>query len=890
MRKWWLWIIVIVVLIAGVVVWLKFRKAVIVPLEQRKADAGKVKDEAASVGRTAESMPGADEDYYADMDYGVTKNPAAVYATLKDYLPANATPADAVRAAVIGRNNWVVWTAGNDRLWDVLSVASVGNLDLLKTVSNHPSLKWNRSQRWKWYGLVNEPCYRIKNDGGKPAGRADRFGLYLDERVTDGPCAAPDPFENEQKYPGVKVGARGSRPNFPAGSYYGYATGVVGLRLFPNPAFDAAAEKAWDPERYYTDKSYYNNPKLVKPYRVGMSCGFCHVGPNPTKPPKDPENPQWSELNSNPGAQWFWISRIFMFDQDHQSFVWQLFNTSRPGALDTSLVSSDQINNPRTMNAIYNLHARLLVGKLWGHEELGGGSTNNAQFNDYAPKYIRDGTLLTELYDKPKVVRTTHVLKDGSDAVGALGALNRVYVNIGLDSEEWLLHFFPLIGGASLPLTKISPIEITAMRANSTYWNANEAQTPFVALFFLAASPPDLLQNAPGGPGYLAKDANLIPRGKVVFAERCARCHSSKQPQKVFNDYFKPGCVGPNYMKCWNDYWNYSKTPEYKTAMTQMVNDPTFLQDNFLSMEVRVPSTLLETNLCSPLATNAIRDNIWDNFSSESYKQLPSVGAVTVHDPYSGAARTPAYAMPAGGRGYTRPASLISLWSTAPYLQNNTLGSNKGDDTYHDNGKAKYYNLDRSVPFDDYPDVPGRVAAFEDGITQLLWPEKRAGNIMFQTASGKTGPGWVDRTTERTWLNVMPGYLPPFLAKTLGKYMNKAGNPNRPPQPGLNIGPIPSGTPVNLLTNINLEETDLALKAVAKLTEDLLTLPKNATDEEVTAHFANAKQDLLNVSKCPDFIVNRGHYFGTDFLPASEGEPGLSDDDKKALIAFLRTF
>ncbi len=47
------------------------------------------------------------------------------------------------------------------------------------------------------------------------------------------------------------------------------------------------------------------------------------------------------------------------------------------------------------------------------------------------------------------------MLKDGSDSVGALGALNRVYLNIGLFSEEWLLHFRPLIGGQ-----EISPIKI----------------------------------------------------------------------------------------------------------------------------------------------------------------------------------------------------------------------------------------------------------------------------------------------------------------------------------------------------------------------------------------------------------------------------------------------
>jgi hypothetical protein len=75
------------------------------------------------------------------------------------------------------------------------------------------------------------------------------------------------------------------------GSYYGEPTGIVGLRLFPNPDFDEKAAKEWDIVRYYEDPSYYNRKDLVKPYRVGMSCGFCHVGPNPIKPLADPEHP-----------------------------------------------------------------------------------------------------------------------------------------------------------------------------------------------------------------------------------------------------------------------------------------------------------------------------------------------------------------------------------------------------------------------------------------------------------------------------------------------------------------------------------------------------------------------------------------------------------------------
>ena len=71
-------------------------------------------------------------------------------------------------------------------------------------------------------------------------------------------------------------------------------------------------------------------------------------------------------------------------------------------------------------------------------------------------------------------------------------------------------------------------------------------------------------------------------------------------------------------------------------------------------LKFRVPVTLLRTNACSPLATNAIADNIWDNFSSQTYKELPSVGTITVYNPMTGAPRQ--YQMPGGGRGYTRPA------------------------------------------------------------------------------------------------------------------------------------------------------------------------------------------------------------------------------------------
>jgi hypothetical protein len=848
-KLFWLLLVLVIVVIVGFVICAHLRAKFPQPNTQ--------KDEAMLAGRDGKSMPGADDDYYADMDYGFTKNPEQVRLAVDPYIHG-ISAADAVKAVAIGRNNWVVWTGGNDRLWDKLNASSVGNLDLLKTVSNYGP--YQRDSRWHWYGLVNEPCYK-KNT--QP--RADRWGLILDVRA-ESPDCKPDPFENAQKYPGVAYGARG-KGKLELGSYYGYGTGIVGLRLFPNPDFDEKAQAAWDPVKYYNDPKYYNRADLVKPYRVGMSCGFCHVGPNPSNPPADPENPKWENLNSNPGAQYFWIERIFMFDQDQKSFVWQLFHTSRPGALDTSLVSSDEINNPRTMNAIYSLKARAEIATKWGAEKLAGGGLDNKQFNDYVPP-LSQNTLLTQMWDPAtKTALTTHVLKDGADSVGALGALNRVYLNIGLFSEDWLTHFIPLVGG---PIT--NPIEIQYARKASSYWNANELQTPFTGLFFMVTAKPDLLSVAPGGATYMS-DAALVPRGKEVFAERCARCHSSKLPAKAFTDYFKPGCIGPNYLKCWDDYWQWTKTDDFKNAMKVEINKPDFLVDNYLSTEIRVPVTLLETNACSPLATNAIRGDIWDNFSSDSYKNLPSVGSVTVHYPFAPYTAS-SYTMPAGGRGYTRPASLISLWSTAPFLQNNSVGH-----------------------FEESGSVADRMKSFDDAIHQMLWPERRLSNppgAMFATKSGKMAPGWIDTTTQTTRLNVASGYLPPKLVTIAGPFSGLLEwlFPNTFNKEGLSIGPIPKDTPVNLLANLNVGPGgfDSTLPVVKQMYKTLKTVPAGASDDQVREAFKPLVPDMLRVSKCTDFVVNRGHYFGTDFLPASEGEPGLTDADKNALIAFLKTF
>ena len=65
-----------------------------------------------------------------------------------------------------------------------------------------------------------------------------------------------------------------------------------------------------------------------------------------------------------------------------------------------------------------------------------------------------------------------------------------------------------------------------------------------------------------------------------------------------------------------------------------------------------------------------------------------------------------------------------------------------------------------------------------------------------------------------------------------------------------------------------------------RVIRDLKALPAGASDEQARQVFSNVARPLYELSRCPDYVVNRGHYFGSR----------LPDQDKRALIAFLKTF
>ena len=206
---------------------------------------------------------------------------------------------------------WIVWTGGNDRFWDGMTASTFGAFDLLKIVAYDPS-EDDRPRQALDLARADQRTVLRRADRARP-----RRGSACCS-IRAGPIARPTRSPTRPNIPASRS-ARAAT-TVPVGSYYGDPTGIVGLRLFPNPDFDEAAAKRWDAGRYFTDPSYYNDKNLVRPYRVGMSCGFCHVGPSPINPPANPAHPEWANLSSTVGAQYMWVDRLFIYSASARQF------------------------------------------------------------------------------------------------------------------------------------------------------------------------------------------------------------------------------------------------------------------------------------------------------------------------------------------------------------------------------------------------------------------------------------------------------------------------------------------------------------------------------------------------------------------------------------------
>jgi len=824
-------------------------------------------DEAQAAGKTEHDFPPDSFDYFADMD--AAASPSAPSDAGIQPQPLRLHPAE-----IRGRNTWMLWTGGNEAFWDWLANHSYGFVDFLKLVDFNPRYS---GARFEQAGLIVEPNTRLLST-------PDRYGLYIRQ-----------PVDESARHPREET--------------FGRSSGIVGLRLFRNPWFDAAAAKRWDVVRYYTDPTYYLDPTLVRPYRVGMACGFCHVGPHPLNPPSNVEEPTWSNLSATIGNQYLRTRAVFGNLLKPDTYFFHVLDSQLPGTLDTSLISSDNINNANSENAIWELGARLDRSGLFFHrrkEEYEQDYRN--RYGTNLPERAGDAAALAPVlsYDDPNAYAnprpTPRVLIDGSDSVGPWMALARVYLNIGAYHQRWVTLHNPLFGFRSQ-----KPFKLADARADSVYWRVTEHLMDDLMKYLLKASWPMRLRDAPGGKAYVKGEGvpwtpELAP-GRRIFAARCIVCHSSKQP-KVFDETPETGVLG------------LLSAPQYQTWAQAEVERREFWYDNYLSTDRRLPVSLVKTNASRALGSNSIAANVWEEFSSETYKGLPSSGVIQVWNPFT--RKTEDLAMPAGGRGYYRPASLVSVWATAPLLHNNSVGL-----------------------FNNDPTVEGRVTAFNDAINKLLTggpSEEDAAAGRWRLGSKLNGAtperleqdhGVIWRLPQATWIRIPSSQLPFFVASTLGlplkvveriwlaplvilglasllcvitrrRLLRRAGNvliviafvvaipahfvAGR--LMDLSIGPFPAGLPVDVVSNIDpqkLKDAGLLAKArlgvrVFFLIREINAMPQNT---QATERRVDDLGGLLHtVSKSPDYVMDRGHYFGQ----------ALTEQERLNLIDLLLTF
>jgi hypothetical protein len=370
----------------------------------------------------------------------------------------------------------------------------------------------------------------------------------------------------------------------------------------------------------------------------------------------------------------------------------------------------------------------------------------------------------------------------------------RVWVNIGCEGRYWIDTLYnPGTGHRQRPLG-LDDLRLN-MRADSELTPADKARReelrriygPDVGkdwaeahrrnphlLAYLASYGPFYLKDTPDGRKYLRDeskpgDKEVLDRGRKVFGERCASCHSSKQPM----------------------YSLVRTKAQREEYFRKSVESPDFLDHNTLSDDVRYSVNEVRTNMARALATNAVDGDVWAELSSQDYKALPPLGRVRLtyamkdgrlvakppQEPAKADDVVIDFTPPGGGRGYYRTPTLVSMWATAPYFHNNALGDyyvtladgTKGwvsnDGTHWRKERTDQWQERKTVDVDYRIDtsVEGRVKMFEDGVEKLLWPEKRY--------------GWIKRTvTDCRIVDLQPIYqhlLPGVLEDLLFEYLQE---------------------------------------------------------------------------------------------------------------------
>ncbi len=791
----------------------------------------------------------------------------------------------------VGRLIWFKATGGNERFHTYTFQQRIGVLvDWFRVLRAD-----QRDDRfWAW-GIINDPACCKPGDPDCPAKSADEtYGFdwcpgddvllkYVGKPgYVDPACglkdAALDPDDPHSQ--SGKVDQRHSACDLK----FGTSTGALGLRKFPNPRFDAAKWQAlnggnanWSGFNATkaaatgiesdTRASKLADASVEPPFLIGTTCGSCHIAFDPLNPPADPAHPKWENIKGLIGNQYTRMSELLGSGMPKSALEYQMFAHARPGVTDTSAISHDQINNPGTINALINVAQRpVFKGEMinkWRKAATCGAEKDEdkcwcepGRNGKCWLKSTRDDDTTTVFLGGQKVTLpgVHHILKGGEDSTGAHEAIQRVYFNIGSCSEQcWVNHFSDMrqVDPEQRGFGQTS-FNVGQCRRDCPNFRAVEDRLQNVLDFFASAESDETNLQAARAKSktgtYALADLTVdlekefgkgaVGRGQTVFADNCARCHSSI-PENTGGAFKNRDFAAPNDAH------------------------PRKVRADFLSNEQSTPVTEVGTFRCRSLHSNHKAGHLYMEYASDTLRKQQVVADIPERPELKD-----------GGRGYMRNISLVNVWATAPFMHNNAIGPEicgkpaNPDNDFH---RARYVDRDGKLlaaqpdclRYD--PTVEGRFELYKRSMHELLNPKERGSK----------------RTLTNADLIIDLG-IRPLEGKT------------EKPLGGFGQLKIPAGTSAGFLNGLQhkqlVDDLFLAkrhpdkleasgkkdlLPTLQAMAEDILKQPTRFVD------ILREKRDFLsaNYETCTQEIENEGHRFGED----------LSEADKKALTAFLAT-
>ena len=174
------------------------------------------------------------------------------------------------------------------------------------------------------------------------------------------------------------------------------------------------------------------------------------------------------------------------------------------------------------------------------------------------------------------------------------------------------------------------------------------------------------------------------------------------------------------------EFWDHDpgrwlSDPKYLAWALAAVEKEDFWRLNYLSTDYRIPVNLVQTNSCRALATNALTGNMWQDFASESFRRMPSVGSIAYFDPFLGKE---------GGDGLLHAAAQRPLLACRPAVA--APASTACPRSSRSGPPRRTSTTTASVCSTTTRRSRAGSPAFDDGIRKLLWPSATARELELQ--------------------------------------------------------------------------------------------------------------------------------------------------------------